>query len=121
MKSYLLWEGLPFLMLFGVFGILSIINWSYESKLVERQNYGSTWSVVYMGPIMMAGALGMTVAASIVLFIVRLTRPQSSGQWYMFVSLTITAIFLIFPSLSIIIMGPATISIIESMAQVPGH
>jgi hypothetical protein len=119
-KSYLLWEGLPFLMLFGLFGLVSAVNWDYERKLITPFAGSPDWIEVYMGPIMLAAALVEASVASVILFIVRISRPKKSGPWSMFVSLTITAIFLIFPSLFIVILGPAMISIVESMQQVPG-
>jgi hypothetical protein len=112
-KSYLLWEGLPFLMLLFIFGCISAVNWAYESKLITLDNGASDWAGVHMGPIFLAMAAGFAVAASLILFIVRVTRPKSGGGWYMFISLTLIAIFLIFPAIFIIILGPACIEMIE--------
>jgi len=92
-RGYLFWEGFPFLMLFGLFGLISITNWGYESKLFHLLRDGSTWMAIYAGPLMLACAIGMAFTASI----------------------------LVLPSMFIIILGPAMISIMESMAQVPGH
>ena len=118
-KSYLLWEGLPFLMTFSVFGFISAISWGYESKLVTPDPGAPGWTSVYKGPIMLAIATGQVVTASFILFIVRITHPRSGSGWYMFISLTIVAIFLIFPSLFIVILGPAGITMIEQMRDAP--
>ncbi len=118
-KSYLLWEGIPFLLLLFIFGFISAANWDYESKLITLDGSGADWSSVHLGPIMLAIALGLALLASFILFIVRLTRPKSYGGWYMFISLTLVAIFLIFPSLVIVLLGPASITMAEQMRAAP--
>jgi len=118
-KSYLLWEGIPFWMLFLCFGFISLINWTYESKLITLNASMPDWVGSHMGLILLGGALGMVSIASLILFIVRITRPKSRGHWYMFISLTIVAILLIFPSLFIVILGPAGITMMEAMRQAP--
>lgn len=122
-KSYLLWEGIPFLLLSIVFGFISALNWDYESKLIIPDNGAPDWSGVYMGLILMAMAIAMAIGlalfASSILFIVRITRPKSQSGWYMFASLIIVAIFLIFPGLFIIIMGPAAITMRDQMHAAP--
>jgi hypothetical protein len=118
-KSYLLWEGIPFLMLLGVAGFISALNWGYESKLITPDNGASDWYNAHLGLILLAIAMGQALVASFILFIVRITRPKSNSGWYMFVSLTVVAIFLIFPSLFIIIFGPAAITMTEQMRPAP--
>ena len=118
-KSYLLWEGLPFLLLLSIFGFISAVNWDYESKLITPDNGASDWTGIHLGLLLLAMALGQALVASFILFIVRITRPKSGGGWYMFVSLTVVAIFLIFPSLFIIILGPASITMMEQMRVAP--
>jgi hypothetical protein len=118
-KSYVLWEGLPFLMLLFISGFISTINWDYEKKLITLDNGASNWSSVHLGPILLALAMAQASAASFILFIVRITRPKSNGGWYMFISLTVVALFLIFPSLFITILGPAAITMAEQMRVVP--
>ncbi len=119
-KSYLLWEGLPFLLPLFVFGLISATNWDYESKLVIPDKSASDWTDVHLGQILLAGAMGQALIASIILFIVRITRPKSSSGWYMLVSLILVAIFLIFPSLFIITLGPAGITMMEQTRVTPG-
>jgi hypothetical protein len=122
-KSYLLWEGLPFLMTLTVFGLISAVNWGYESKLVTPDHSAADWSHVHLGLILLAIAMGQALAASFLLFIVRvvirLALPNPSSGWFMFVPLTLISIFLIFPSLFIIILGPAGITMIEQTNEAP--
>ena len=117
--SYLLWEGIPFLLLLFSFGLISAINWDYEGKLITSDNGTSNWTGVHMGLILLAVAMSQAIMASFILFIVRITRPKSGSGSYMFVSLTIIAIFLIFPSLFIIILGPAAITMMEQTRALP--
>jgi hypothetical protein len=119
-KSYLLWEGIPFWMLFLCFGFISLINWTYESKLITLNARMPDWVGSHMGLILLGGALGMSFIASGTLFLIRITRPKTKSDWYMFIALTLVAIFWIFPSLNIIIIGPAGITMMESLQQVPG-
>jgi hypothetical protein len=116
-KSYLLWECLPLLMLLSTFGFISAVNWGYESKLLTPDNGASDWSGVHMGLILLALAMGQVLVASFLLFIVRIVIrhvwPTSSSGWLMFIPLTLISIVLIFPSLFIIILGPAGITMIE--------
>lgn len=119
-RSYLLWEGIPFWMLFLCFGFLSSVNCSFESKLLILNTNMPDWVGSHLGPILLATALGLVIAASVILFVVRITRPKTKGDWYMFAALTLVAIFLIFPSLFITMFGPAGISVTESRQQVAG-
>jgi hypothetical protein len=114
-KSYLLWEGLPFLVILSMFGILSAINWDYESKLITPASAASDPVAAYLGPIMLGIAMFQALIASFLLFIVRLTRNKSKAGWYMFISLVLVCIFLVFPALFIVILGPAAITMMEQM------
>ena len=114
-KSYLLWEGLPFLMLLSVLGFISAVNWDYESKLITPRQGAPDWTGVYMGPLLLAIAVGLATTASVILFIVRLTRPRSGSFWYMSISLTLVAVQLIFPAMFMVILGPAGITMMEQM------
>ena len=49
-KSYLLWEGLPFLLPISVFGFISAINWGYESKLITPNKNITDWHDAPSGP-----------------------------------------------------------------------
>jgi hypothetical protein len=123
-KSYFLWEGLPFLMLFSMFGFISAINWDYEKKLFTPDNSGPAGSSsVHLGLILLAFAMGYALFASVLLFIVRIiiriTYPTLSSGWYMFVPLVLISVFFIFPSLFVIILGPATITIMDQMSEAP--
>jgi hypothetical protein len=117
-KSYLLWEGLPFLMLLSIFGSISAVNWDYERKFITPDNGAPDWTGVHLGMLMLAIAMGQALYASSLLFVVRITQPRSNSGWYMLVSLTVVSIFLIFPSLFIIILGPAGITMTEQMREV---
>jgi hypothetical protein len=117
--SRLLWEGLPFLMPMGLFALLAVINWDYESKLLFLNKSGSDWGAIDMGPLLLAGSLGISLFGSVILLVVRLAGgiPKSAGA--RFSMLTLVAVFCIFPSLFIVLLGPAGISIVESTQQVP--
>ncbi len=122
-KSYLLWEGLPFLLPLFVFGLFSALNWDYESKLISLDQNASDWTGVYLGPILLASATGAAAAASLILLtvriILRVAQPKSGGAWYMLFSLIVVSIFFIFPSLFIIVLAPASITMIEQMRVTP--
>jgi len=122
-KSYLLWEGLPFVLLIGMFGFISVINWGYESKLTTLDNTASEWTGVHLGPLLLGIAIIHACIASVLLFVVRLvirvTYPTLSSGWFMFVPLVLITIFFIFPSLFIVILGPAAITMQEQMSTTP--
>jgi hypothetical protein len=114
-KSYVFWEGLPFLTLVFLFGFISVINWQYESKLFTRDVQGADWTDSNLGLILLATAVGQALFAALILFIVRITRPKTGGGWYMFIALILVAIFLIFPGAFIVILGPAAITMKQQM------
>jgi hypothetical protein len=114
-KSYVLWEGLPFLIIFFLFGSISALNWAYESKLVTPDVQASRWVDVHLGTLLLTVAVGQASFAAFILFIVRLTLPKSRGAWYMFISLTMVSVFLIFPAAFIVILGPAAITMKQQM------
>ena len=118
-KSYLLWEGLPFLLLLFILGAISALNWDYERKLILLDNDASDWAGIHLGLILLAFALGQAFVASCLLLLVRFTRPKSNTGWYMLISLTLITIFLIFPSLFIVVLGPAAITMKEQMRAEP--
>jgi hypothetical protein len=117
--SYLLWEGLPFLMPMGLFAVVAAINWDYESKLLFLNKSSPDWIGVHMGPLMLGTGLGFSLFGSVVLLVVRLAGGIPKSDWARFIIVTLVALFCIFPSVFIVIFGPAQISIMESMQQVP--
>jgi hypothetical protein len=122
-KSYLLWEGIPFLLPLFVFIFISAINWGYESKLITPDNSATDWTGVHMGLIFLAMTMVFALIASILLFVVRIiairiTRPNLS-MTFMFISLIAIAILFIFPGLFMIILGPASITMMEQMRVEP--
>ncbi|SRR5258707_10811557 len=122
-KSYLLWEGIPFLLPLFVFGYISAVNWDYESKLITPDNGASDWTGVHMGLIFLAMAMGLALIASVLLFVVRiiagrLASPNLSMA-FMFVSLIAITILFIFPGLFMIILGPSGITMIEQTRVEP--
>jgi len=116
-KSSLLWALYPFLLLFLVFGFIAALNWGYESKLIFLNDNATDWAAVHIGPILLAGAMGLALIASFCLFLVRIFWPKSHTSWFL-VPLTIITIFLIFPGLFIIILGPAIITTLEQTRSV---
>jgi hypothetical protein len=120
-QSYLLWEGLPFLLLLFVFGFISAFNWDYERKLIVADPSAADRVDIHMGQILLAIALGQAFMASGLLFLVRMTRPKSQigGYRYMFVSLVIVTVFLVFPAMFVVILGPAAITMMEQMRPSP--
>ena len=114
-KSYLFWEGLPFLILFFLFAFISSFNWGYESKLITPDAQAPNWNEIHLGAILLSVAAGQGALAAVILFVVRITRPKSGGQWYMFIALTLVAILLIFPAAFIVVLGPAAITMKQQM------
>jgi hypothetical protein len=117
--GYLLWEGIPFLLLLSVFGFISVINWDYESKLISPDNGASDWAGVHLGLILLAMATGFALAASLILFLVRVFQPKPNSGWFMIISLGLVTLFLIFPSLFIVMFGPAAITMMEQERVMP--
>ncbi len=72
---------------------------------------------MYMGPILLATAMGLAFVASFLLLVIRFFWPKSHTTWFMF-PLTCITILLIFPGLFIIILGPATITMMEQSRAV---
>jgi hypothetical protein len=118
-KRSLVWEGLPLIMLVGVFGFIAAINWDYEAKLLTADPTGSKWTEIYLGPILLGIAVVLTLLASAILLTVRLVAPQVTSSAWLLAPLTIVAILFIFPSLFIVILGPASITMIEQMRASP--
>ncbi len=122
-KSYLLWEGIPFLLPLLAFGFISAVNWDYESKLITPDNSASDWTGVHMGPIFLAFTMVFAFIASALLFLVRIiairiAHPNLS-MTFMFVSLVAIAILFIFPGLFMIILGPSSITMMDQMRVAP--
>jgi len=111
-QTALLWAAYPFLLLLGIFGVIALVNWGYESKLISLDNSASDWSSVHQGPILFALAMGMALIASLLLFLVRLCWPKSQPNWFL-VPLTLITILLVFPGVFIVILGPAAVTMIE--------
>jgi hypothetical protein len=111
-KSYLLWAAYPFALLLGIFGFIGVVNWSYERKLLALNNDSGDWASAHMGPILLATAIGLAAIASLLLFLIRVFWPRSQTNWFM-VPLTFITIILVFPSVFIIILGPAAITMVE--------
>jgi hypothetical protein len=97
-----------------VFGFIAAINWDYESKLVTLDNNAPDWSGIHLGQIVLAIALGQTLIACFLLFLLCLFWPKSYLTWFL-APLTLVTILLIFPSLFIVILGPAGITMVEQM------
>ena len=122
MKSWMLclfWEGIPFLLLFFILGSLALLNWDYENKLISLDNGASDWTGAYMGPILLGSALGLATLASLLLFMARLSHPKPGMSWALGIRLGFIAVFLIFPSLSVVVLGPAAITMMEQMRNLP--
>jgi len=122
-KSYLLWEGLPFLMLLFIFGFISAENWEYESKLITPDTGAPDWTDVHLGLLLLALALGMALIASVLLFVVRIiaariSRPDLS-MGFRFAALIVVTVLLIFPGLFIVILGPAATTMMEQTRVAP--
>lgn len=123
-KSYLWWEGLPILLPLFFFGIISAVNWDYESKLITPNNSDSSnWSDSHIGLIFLRIAMIQAIVASFLLFVVRIIairipRPSISMA-FMFVSLTFIVIIFIFPSLFITIVMPAFLTMAEQVRVSP--
>jgi len=112
-KRSLFWEGLPFLMLLGVFGALAAINWDYERKLLVPDPSADNWSSVHLGQIMLAIALAQALVGSVILLIVRLLNPNVLSKTWLLVPLTLVFIFLVLPGLFVVIFGPAAITMVK--------
>jgi hypothetical protein len=91
---------------------MAAVNWGYESKLISLDTDASDWNSVHLGPILLAMAVGMALIAGFLLFLVRLYWPKSRLTWFL-VPLTFITILLVFPGLFIVILGPASITMIE--------
>jgi uncharacterized membrane protein YdfJ with MMPL/SSD domain len=119
-KSYLLWEGIPLLMPLCAFILIFAVNRDYEIKLISPNRGVTDWSGIYMGPILLATASGFAIAGGLLLFAVRLSQSKPNTDLLMMIPLTFVTVFLTFPSLFIIIMGPAMITMMEQMRSARG-
>jgi hypothetical protein len=70
---------------------------------------------LHMGLVMLSFALALALYASLILLLSRVFQPKPNPGWFMVTSLAIVGIFLILPSLFIIVLGPATIQMMENM------
>ena len=116
-QSAILWALYPVLLLLFVFGFISAVNWGYESKLISLEPDATDWDSVHLGPLLLAIAMGQALIASFLLFLIRLCWPKSRLTWFL-VPLTFITILLVFPGLFIVILGPASITMIEQMRSV---
>jgi hypothetical protein len=119
-KSYLIWEGLPLLLPLSLFLLIAAINWEYENKLIFPDSFSTGgWTSVHMGLILLAVALGMSLLGSLSLFLVRVVALRISNPGgsmaFAFVSLILVTILWILPALFIVILGPASITMIDQM------
>jgi hypothetical protein len=111
-KTNLLWAAYPLLLLLFVFGLISVINWDYESKLLFLDKGASDWSGMHMGPILLAAAMGLALIAGFLLGIIWAFWPEDRGNWFL-VPLSVVTILLVFPGLFIVMLGPAAITMLE--------
>jgi hypothetical protein len=122
-KSYLLWEGIPFLLPLFIFILISALNWDYESKLITPDNGATDWTSIHLGLIFIAMAMWLALIASVLLFVVRIIgiriASPNLSMAFMFISLIAIAILFIFPGLFMIILGPATITMKDQMQVAP--
>ena len=114
--SYLLWEGLPFLLPLLAFGFIGIINWDYERKLIWPDDAAAGWTDSHLGLLLLAVAAVQALAGSLILFLVRVFWSSPFADWFSVLVLVLVTIFLIFPSLFIVILGPASITMKEQMS-----
>ncbi len=105
----------------GLFAVVAAINWDYESKLLFLNKSSTDWVVVHIGPLMLGSCLGFSLFGSVVLLVVRLAGGIPKSDWARFIIVTLVALFCIFPSMFIVLLGPAQISVMESMQQVPNQ
>jgi hypothetical protein len=117
--SHLLWTASPFILQIGVFGFLCAINWDYEKKMISTLGGASNWTEAHLGPILLMVAGAQACMASLTLLIARLCLPKKNEGSYMIVCLTLVAVFFMFPSMFIIVLGPAAITMKEQMTTVP--
>jgi len=114
--SYFLWEGLPFLLPLLAFGLIGIINWDYECKLILPDDAAGSWTDSHLGLLLLAVAAVQALAGSLILFLVRVFWSSPFADWFSVLVLVLVTIFLIFPSLFIVILGPASITMKEQMS-----
>jgi hypothetical protein len=87
-------------------------------KLFSLDNGASDWSGIHLGPIMLAYAMGMSSIASLFLFLIRFFWPNSLQNWF-FLPVTFITLLLVFPSLFIVLLGPAEIQMKEYFRSEP--
>jgi hypothetical protein len=114
-KQSLLWEGLPLSQLVFVFTVISIINWEYQRKFFEPVEGAPDWMSVHFGWVLLALALGMAGLASVILLVIRVLSPGIISSSMMLIPLTLVQILLVFPSLFLVVLGPAYITMSEQI------
>jgi hypothetical protein len=116
-KSALLWASYPFLFLIFIFALISAVNWDYESKLIFPDYGAPDWPGQHLGLLMLAGAAGLAFIASILLFVYRFFWPKAQAGWF-FAPMIVITILWVSPSLFIVILGPAAVTMIQQMRSV---
>jgi len=111
-KPQLLWAAYPLAICVVVFGLIATVNWGYESKFFDIRSNVTDWAGQHTGLIMLTMAIVMASVASLILLVAALFWPKSRTGWFM-VPVTIATVLFVFPSLFVIILGPAAITMIE--------
>jgi hypothetical protein len=106
-------------MFLGVFGLIGAVNWGYESKLLTPDPSGPGWNEVHLGQILLAIAAAQAGIGSAILLAIRLLVPNVTSAPWMLIPLTLVAIFLIFPSLFLVVLGPAAVTMVEQTRAAP--
>lgn len=117
-KPHLLWAAYPLGIPALIFGFIAAVNWGYESKLLALRTDVSGWTEQYVGPILLVIAIIMALIGSLILLAMGAFWPKSRTGWFL-VPVTVVTILLVFPSLFIIILGPAGITMIEQTNSSP--
>jgi len=117
-KSYLLWEAVPFVPLLSSLDFLVIYNWDYERRL-----FVPSFTVGYVGPILLLIAIVMTLTASGLLFLMRLFWPAPDNRnrrlliWLLIVPKGLCVLALLLMMLFIVWIGPAAVVMLEQKTQ----
>ncbi len=116
-KLQFFWAGYPLAISLLVFGLIATVNWGYESKFFDTRSDATDWTSQHTGLMMLIMAIVMASIASLILLVAAVFWPKSRTGWFL-VPVTIVTILFVLPSLFLIILGPAAITMIEQTNSV---
>ena len=114
-RSRYYWEGLPLLMVFLVHASIAISNWPYERRMFTTDPAVPGWIVAHLGLILTATSIGLALFAGYLLDQLRISESRPPYKsWSTLLGVSFILMFLVFPSLFIVVLGPAAVQMLDT-------